>query len=217
MEQIKKCLLLGGIMNELVENYLQLLQEDEVITEDIRSFISRLSDRKLFKLKDYLAKAFKRKDKEKIQQVMSTVPQVSEDKLKYVAKKFSPKFDMPYRLTQSYIKRKYPKVPDRVASYMAIIVGTIAGREDNPEIKTKDLLISFDKNLKKALRGQLREQDDYQDAAGAFFSSGYAWGFFSSALITFLIGFYAIATTPVIVMGIILLALGAIMIGGSLR
>ena len=50
-------------MNELVENYLQLLQEDQIITEDVRSFLGHLTSRKLSRLKDYLSKAFKRKDK----------------------------------------------------------------------------------------------------------------------------------------------------------
>ena len=142
---------------------------------------------------------------------MSTVPVVSDDKLKYVAKKFAPKFDLPYRLTNSYIKRKYPKVPDSVASYMAVIVGVVSGREDRPEEKAKDLLMKFDKNLKKALRGQLREQED----GGEAFAGGYAWGFLSAALVTLFLAWLS-AATPMIIAGVVLLAFGGIMAKGTI-
>jgi len=201
-------------MNELVENYLQLLQEDEIITEDIRSFLGRLSDRKLNNFRYFLSKAFKRKDKEGIKRILSTVPVISDDKLKYVAKKFSPNFNLPYRLTFSYIKRKYPNVPDTIASYLAIAVGVMTGREDKPEEKTKDLLLKFDKNLKKALRGQLREQDP--DDPRTVFSGGFAWGFFSSALVTLLLAWLSAAGTPMIAAGIVILVFGAIMVKGSI-
>lgn len=191
-------------MNQLLESYLFLLNEDEVLTEDIRSFLSRLTPYKVKDVRNYLAKALKRKDRNAVSKVISTIPSVSDDTLKYVAKKFTPKFDLAYTLAKRHLTSKYPGIPDRFASYLAVIVGVIAGRESKPDRIANDLLKRFDKNTQKALKGRLTEGDER-------FATGFGWGFLVSALVTFFIGWAALASTPMITVGIILACFGALM------
>jgi hypothetical protein len=196
-------------VSERLDVYLQLLSESEIVTEDVRSFLLKLTTGKLAKMRDSLSKALRKKDKKLIKKAIFPIPVVSDDKLKHMAKKFVPKFDLPYKVAKRHIKSKYPRVPDNVATHVATMVGTIAGREDNPDEKAKEFLKKFDNNLKKALRGgSLTEQDI---GAPKMWGEGFVSGFGLASLATFLIGWLAVASPPIIITGIILLSLSALL------
>ena len=132
--------------NLIVEQYLneiQLLQEIELISEDISSFIKVFKPERISKIAGTIKDAIVKKNHKKIMNVFSKIktPSVSLDKLKMVSKKVSPDFNKNYVLAKRVLQNslsdevKNSEVLDIAA--MAITAKVLAKKGDmKSELKT---------------------------------------------------------------------------------
>jgi hypothetical protein len=132
--------------NLIIEQYLneiQLLQEIELISEDISSFIKTFKINKIKKVIGKAQDAASKKNIKKVTTIFSKikVPTVSLDKLKMVSKKASPEFNKNYTLAKRVLQNS---LSDKVAdskildvTAMAITAKVLAKKLDmKSELKT---------------------------------------------------------------------------------
>jgi len=132
--------------NLIIEQYLneiQTLQEIELISEDISSFMKTFKIDKVNKVVGKIQDAISKKNAKKIMNVFSKIktPTVSLDKLKLVARKISPDFNKNYILSKQVLQNSLSdKVKDSEildVAAMAITAKVIAKKSDiKSELKT---------------------------------------------------------------------------------
>jgi len=132
--------------NLIIEQYLneiQTLQEIELISEDISSFMKTFKIDKVNKVVGKIQDAISKKNAKKIMNVFSKIktPTVSLDKLKLAARKISPDFNKNYILSKQVLQNSLSdKVKDSEildVAAMAITAKVIAKKSDiKSELKT---------------------------------------------------------------------------------
>jgi hypothetical protein len=132
--------------NLIIEQYLneiQLLQEIELISEDIASFIKAFKPEKMSKMAGTVKDAINKKNIKKLMGVFSKIktPTISLDKLKMVSKKASPEFNKNYvlakRVLQNSLSNKDANSKILDVTAMAITAKVIAKKLDiKTELKT---------------------------------------------------------------------------------
>jgi len=142
----------------IIDNYMNELQESEVITEDISSFVRRMTQDKLDKIMLGFKRGIVRGDAKTIEKAIIRVPIVSSEKFKKVARKASSKgFDQSYMMAMNNMETKYPDVPDSALSYISSMIALGASHSDKPDVKTREVLIKFGR-VRKRLKAKLGEQ-----------------------------------------------------------
>jgi len=124
-------------MDNLIEQYLneiQMLQEIELISEDIASFIKTFKPDKVKKVIGRAQDAASKKNIKKLMTIFSKIkaPEVSLDKLKMVSKKASPSFNKNYILAKRVLQNS---LPDEVKDSKMLDVSAMA---ISAKIITKD-------------------------------------------------------------------------------
>jgi hypothetical protein len=160
----------------IINNYMNELQESELITEDIYSFVRKMTQGKLDKIMFGIKKGIVRGDAKTIEKAIALVPIISSEKFKKIARKASSKgFDQSYMMSMNQLETKYPDVPDSALSYLSSMIALGASHSDKPDVKTREVLIKFGR-VRKRLKTKLGEQS--MSGEGAF-----AYGFGISAFI----------------------------------
>jgi len=160
----------------IIDKYMNELQESEVITENIASFVRRMTQVKLDKIMLGMKKGIVRGDAKTIEKAITHVPIISSEKFKKVARKSSAKgFDQSYMMSMNQLETKYPDVPDGALSYLSSMIALGASHSDKPDVKTRETLIKFGR-VRKRLKAKLGEQ-----AVGA--EGAFAYGFGIGAFI----------------------------------
>ena len=152
----------------IIDNYMNELQESEVITEDVSSFVRRMTQDKLDKIMLGFKKGIVRGDAKTIEKAITRVPIVSSEKFKKVARKASSKgFDQSYMMAMNNMETKYPDVPDSALSYISSMIALGASHSDKPDVKTREMLIKFGR-VRKRLKAKLGEQTTAGKGAFAY-------------------------------------------------
>jgi len=153
---------------KIINNYMIELQESELITEDISSFVRRMTQDKLDKIMFGFKKGIVRGDAKTIEKAITHVPIISSEKFKKVARKASSKgFDQSYMMAMNNMETKYPDVPDSALSYISSMIALGASHSDKPDVKTRETLIKFGR-VRKRLKTKLGEQAMTGEGAFAY-------------------------------------------------
>lgn len=128
--------------NLIIEQYLnriQTLQEIELISEDISSFLKTFKLDKITKVVGKIQDALSKKNHKKIMSIFSKIktPIVSLDKLKLAAKKISPNFNKSYILSKRVLQNSLPdEVKDSDMLEVAAMAIAAKSLAKNTDIKS---------------------------------------------------------------------------------
>jgi len=139
----------------ILENYLndiQLNEETEFLSEDIKSVIGKLKSLNIQKTVDLLKDASKAKNLGKVKSIVKSIklPNVSMEKIKGQFKKTMPGFERSYKLSQKVIKNSVPKLPDKNVDVLATVIAAKSNFKSNkPMDDTKENLTKAVSQVRK--------------------------------------------------------------------
>jgi len=152
----------------IIDKYMNELQESDVITENVASFVRKMTQGRLDKIMLGMKKGIVRGDAKTIEKAITLVPVISSKKFKKVARRASSKgFDQSYMMSMNQLETKYPDVPDSALSYLSSMIALGASHSDKPDVKTKEVLLKFGR-VRKRLKAKLGEQAMAGEGAFAY-------------------------------------------------
>jgi hypothetical protein len=139
--------------NLIIEQYLneiQLLQEIELISEDMSSFMKTFKIAKVSKIVGTMQDAISKKNHKKIKNIFSKIktPTVSLDKLKIAGKKMSPDFNKNYTLSKRVLQNSLSdKVKDSEMIDIAALAITakISAKKSDIKSELKTFILKYRK------------------------------------------------------------------------
>ena len=129
--------------NLIIKQYLneiQMLQEIELISEDMSSFMKTYKIAKVNKIIGTIQDAISKKNHKKLKNILSKIktPTVSLDKLKLSGKKISPNFNKNYTLSKRVLQNSLPdKVKDSEMLDIAALAITAKVIAKNADLKSE--------------------------------------------------------------------------------
>ena len=130
------------------------LPEPQLITEDLKSFINRMSPSRLKDIEKDFGQAITKKDAKNLERLFSRlkVPAVDVDKLERISKKSIPDFKKNFELSKKVLVNSLPNVPEKlIPPFAALVAIKSSANKENSMVETK-------KNL-KILVARLRSQE----------------------------------------------------------
>jgi len=129
------------------------MNEDfQYLSEDIKSFVSKLKNINIKNIISSLQTSAKFKDLDKIKKTVNSinVPTVSNSSIVNNMKKISPDFQKSYELSKKVVSNSIPEISDKLADAVSIAIAAKSTYKSNkPMDDTKDNLITSVQQLRK--------------------------------------------------------------------
>lgn len=139
----------------VLENYLMEIQMNEdfqYLSEDIKSFVSKLKNINIKNITSSLQTSAKSKDLDKIKKTINSinVPTVPNNSIVNNMKKILPDFQKSYELSKKVVSNSVPEISDKLADSVSIAIAAKSTYKSNkPMDDTKDNLITTVQQLRK--------------------------------------------------------------------
>jgi len=155
--------------NQIVTEDIQLLEEFDFLTEDLKSFARKMSIDKAKSILKRLKPPLEKVDIKAVKSVFSPIPKMDPTKGFLIAKKLVPNFDSSYKIARTHLKKKYSNLSDSMTKNLATVVATATGGVPNSENMTKKCLSFIDKYVEKNSKKKVTIEQETLGEAGVIF------------------------------------------------
>lgn len=140
---------------DILENYLNEIYENknkEYLSEDIKSFVSKLKNLNMKNMISSLQTSAKSKDINKIKKIVNSIkmPTISNKKIVDVMKKNLPNFNKSYEISKRVVSNSIPNLSEKIIDSVSIAVAAKSTyKSDDPIKDTKETLLTTIPQMRK--------------------------------------------------------------------
>lgn len=106
-----------------MKNKKEVVTERELVLEDLKSFMSKISKNKIDNIFKSIQKKAKRKDNNGIKKELANIPKIPLDTIAKFSRKLSSNFDSSYKTSQTVLKNS-TKLSDKLIKPLSLIIAT---------------------------------------------------------------------------------------------